>query len=357
MAVAINGCSEATGKSPESARGPCELDTGYAGDDTCLTPPDPSVGTQFHYGPSDHDDPDEVATYLIEPGIELVDCAFMDAPNPERVYFREFQNSLRPGSHHLLVNAYQTDVEDGRRACGEEGPGNIPRLLGGTTVARGRAGSTPPEDEGLADYLEGNAQIGMQLHYFNTSEAVVLREAWMNITYMDESDVKQVMEPIQGYGNVALSVPSGANQVWRSSMTAPNAMRIVDVYSHFHANTVRMTAWKIDAADGKRSVLYESFSWDESPTLPLNSVDVNPLPDEATRRSGGTSGIVELVPGDVIEWECEIHNRRSITLTFANKALDGDMCNFRGNYAPSWGKQWFTFVGGVHCTSDEVCPR
>jgi hypothetical protein len=185
----------------------------------------------------------------------------------------------------------------------------------------------------------------------------VLREAWMNITYMDESDVKQVMEPIQGYGNVALSVPSGANQVWRSSMTAPNAMRIVDVYSHFHANTVRMTAWKIDAADGKRSLLYESFSWDESPTLPLNSVDVNPLPDEATRRSGGTSGIVELVPGDVIEWECEIHNRRSITLTFANKALDGDMCNFRGNYAPSWGNQWFTFVGGVHCTSDEVCPR
>lgn len=359
VATLLIACSEAEGTSPgvTDATGPCDMNTGYAGDETCLEPPEPSAGTQFHYGPADHDDPDEIAAYLIEPGLEIVDCAFMDAPNTEKVYFREFENSLRPGSHHMLVNAFQADVADGRRACSDEGPRNVPRLIGGTTVARGRAGSTPPEDEGLADYLDANAQIGIQMHYFNTSENVQLREAWMNLWYMDPDDVSQVMEPIQGYGNVALSVPPGSDQVWRSRMTAPHAMRVVNVYSHFHANTVRMTAWKIDADGGERTLIYESYDWEEPPTLPLNSVDVNPLPDAATERSGGTSGILELVEGDVIEWECEIHNRRSITLTFANKALDGDMCNFRGNYAPSSGKQWFAFVPGVHCTSEETCPN
>ena len=55
--------------------------TAYPGD--CRAPPeiDPSIGVVAHYGPKDYDDPEQIAQYLVQPGEELVDCAYSTLSN------------------------------------------------------------------------------------------------------------------------------------------------------------------------------------------------------------------------------------------------------------------------------------
>src|ERR1700679_2896630 len=66
---------------------PCTLKTQFEGDSQCILPPDPSQGFQFHYGPSNYNDPAEVAKYTLAPGGEVTDCVFFPTPNDSDVYF------------------------------------------------------------------------------------------------------------------------------------------------------------------------------------------------------------------------------------------------------------------------------
>src|SRR5688572_21143463 len=43
---------------------PCNISTGYPGDENCIDAPDPTVGLQLHYGPTNYDDQAEVERYL-----------------------------------------------------------------------------------------------------------------------------------------------------------------------------------------------------------------------------------------------------------------------------------------------------
>jgi hypothetical protein len=332
----------------------CGLSTGYAGDDDCLLPPEPDVGQQFHYGPTDYDDPEDVNRFVLAAGGEVLDCAYMNATNPEQVYYRKFKNSLRPSSHHMIVNELVNDIDDGFGPCNGLLEGGGSRLMGGTTVSRGVGEQDAPENAGLANRLGPNAQVEIQMHYFNTTEEPILREAWMNVFYKDASEVTELTEPIQGYGAVGMAVLPGTKAVWRSEMVAPENVRLVDIYSHYHVNTVRMSAWKVTAA-GERTLLYESYDWSEPGVVELNSVTENSPPNPDTFTTGGESGIWMVDAGDRLEWECEIDNQLDVTIVWANRALDAEMCNLRGNYAPSWGGQWFAWQQGHECGPDNPC--
>src|SRR5262245_8767071 len=63
---------------------PCNIHSGYAGDELCILPPDPSEGFQLHYGPPSYDAA-AVQPYLINPGDEMTDCFFVKSPNPVKV--------------------------------------------------------------------------------------------------------------------------------------------------------------------------------------------------------------------------------------------------------------------------------
>jgi len=366
--MSLSACSSSSKGAEQSALGTdagppsCGLHTAFAGDDTCLVPPAPGEGLQLHYGPSDYTDPAEVAAYTLPPNQEIADCLYLKSSNTEKVYFREFQTSMRPGFHHLLVHQLPADVAEGHRACTIDIPApgstNIPRLIGGTSVARGVSGTgRAPEDDGLADYVDANAQIEMAPHFLNTGDQPLLMDVWMNMTAMDPSEVKQVMEPVEGYGDVGWAIQPGAHETWRSSMTAPGHVRLIELYSHYHSNTVRMTAWKVAQADGTRTKLYESFDWNEPGVIPLNSIDQNPPSNATTKTTGGISGDLWLDAGDKIEWECEVQNNRSVVLRYVNSALNGEMCNVRSNFVPSSGVPWVAFDPGHKCTGTTDCPE
>ena len=82
----------------------CPVDSGFPGDNLALCPPaDEDDGFLFHYGPSNYDDPDEMAKYILEAGGEEEMCVFLRTPNTETVYVGDFHGRMRPGSHHLIV--------------------------------------------------------------------------------------------------------------------------------------------------------------------------------------------------------------------------------------------------------------
>ncbi|HMI89775.1 MAG TPA: hypothetical protein VK509_00350, partial [Polyangiales bacterium] len=52
---------------------PCNIDSGYPGDEYCLPPPAPEQGLQVHFGPSDYENTADVATYLLQADEEFND--------------------------------------------------------------------------------------------------------------------------------------------------------------------------------------------------------------------------------------------------------------------------------------------
>jgi len=323
--------------------GPCNLNTGYEGDDMCLAPPDPSVGMQLRYGPKNYDDAAEVEQFLLQPGEETTDCFYMNTPNQQNVFFSEFHIRMRSGSHHLIVSQAKSDVADGVRNC--EG-GGLLRLIGGTQTSMrdypdefGYA----PEDEGLAVEIPANTQASLNAHFVNVTEKPILREAWMNIIYKDPATVTTIMEPVAHAAGLGMDVQPGTTEILHGSSAAPADMRVVNLFGHYHAHTVRFSTWKVDAAN-QRTLVYESFDYNEPGDLNYNTVTKNPAPDPATKTAGGVSGILEFKQGDLIEWECEIVNDGPVPLQFGNQVYTAEMCILFGAQASNYPNPWVSFA-------------
>jgi hypothetical protein len=52
----------------------------------------------------------------------------------------------------------------------------------------------------------------------------------------------------------------------------------------------------------------------------------NPEPDRARGIEGGHSGVLDLRPGDALEWECHVINKTDGVLRFTNENFAGEMC-------------------------------
>jgi hypothetical protein len=307
----------------------------------CLEPPDPSVGMQLRYGPSNYDDQAEVDKFLLAPGEETTDCFFMNTPNMQNIFFSEYHIRMRSGSHHLIVSQANSEKEDGIASC--EG-GGIARLIGGTqTSVRDYPGEEgyAPEDEGLAIEIPANAQASLQAHFVNTSEKPLLREAWMNIIYKDPATVTTLLEPIVHATGIGMNILPGTTETLKGSAAAPADLRVVNLFGHYHAHTVRFSTWKIDAAM-QRTLIYESYDYNEPGDLNYNTVTKNPAPDAAAKAAGGVSGILEFKQGDTIEFECEVVNDGQVPLQFANEVYTAEMCILFGSQVTPLGAAWFS---------------
>ena len=163
-----------------------------------------------------------------------------------------------------------------------------------------------PEYEGLAVKLEPSVQGVVQIHYINTGDKPILREGWANFIYTPESEVKILGDPIFFIG-ARINVPPGATQVITGmsasfeGLTAgmaspPETVNLVAGTGHYHANTVRFTAWKV-GSDGTKQLLIEDYDWHDPALVRFTSATTNPLPDPTSQKAGGYTGVVSLSPG------------------------------------------------------------
>ena len=301
---------------------PCNINSGFDGDERCILPPDPSEGFQLHVGPIDYDDPEDVQQFLLEPNIETVECWHLKTDNAQPIYNQQRQYRMRPGTHHLILKNAEAR-EDGWGPC----PGGLTGSWGGSqrAVADVGFGDIAPEDAGYADLIDANMQTAAELHYYNFTEGPVLREIWVNFYEMDPALVTGELNGIALIGGIGMSIPPGTDQTLNYSCANElDQRRVVSLTGHVHAHTTRFSAWTVRG--GTRELVFEMYNWSDPATLRFNTVTQNVAADPVRLIDGGHTGLLYLDAGDSVEWECEVHNDSNTTLRFANEAYTAEMC-------------------------------
>jgi hypothetical protein len=339
----------------------CNINSGYKGDDVCIAVPDPSLGFQFHYGPSDYKDANEVSNYLLKAGDEVTDCVFFATPNTTDVYFNEYHSRMRPGSHHMLlyIQPISGSVKTSTAPENCNQGARTRNLFGAQTAVMdvtSLAGAGAPEDDGLAVKIPPTQQAVMQMHFVNAGTTEILREGWANVMYTDVSNVKVLGDPIFFIAGVSMNIKMGQTQTLSGTATVPMnadpAFRLVIGTGHYHTHTTRFQAWA--TIGGQKTPIIDEYNTLGSLPEPANwdftSGHTNATADAANRVSGAYSGTLYMKPGDTIQWSCDVTNDNvsanspapynAPAITFANAVYTGEMCNMFGMYAPTTGSAW-----------------
>jgi len=290
----------------------CGLSTGFVGDDQCILPPPPDKGFQLHVGPDDYDNPDEA--YMLAPGEEKTTDFPEVSANDSDIFFFYRQYRLRPSAHHIIITAANgTDIIAGRRI----GTANL-------SEDYPTGGVIAPEDQGVGLPLSAHATLDASFHAINTTDKPALREAWINFWYRDADQVTQPATEWFETGDVTFMVPPHASQTLGPyTCNVDNDGRLLWMYGHRHANNTRFTATRIRG--DQRDVIYDADKWDEPLLLEYSSLVTNPAPNIPVKE-GGWSGILDLSPGDKVEWKCDVVNDHDTPLRFTNQTLLGEMC-------------------------------
>lgn len=289
----------------------CGLHTPYDGDEYCILPPPPDKGFQIHIGPSNYDNPEP--EYLLQPGEENVVDMSTTSGNDKPVYYYYRQYRMRPGSHHVIVT------------------GNGRRLGGTQNLAKDNPdfGEIPDENKHIGLPLDAHATINLNLHYYNFTDKPIIREVWVNFWYKDESEVKERAREVFSPTTVNAAVARSHVVVGASCPVTAEA-RLLSLYGHRHLNNVRFSVFHKSGA-GERQLVLEDYESEHPSVFEFNSLAKNELPDPAKKRPGAISGILNIKPGDTIDFECEIINMTDKNFTGANEAADDEMCILVGD--------------------------
>jgi hypothetical protein len=295
-----------------------ELNSGFPGDEFCIDPPPAGEGFQLHIGPTDYANPDPM--FVLEPDDEATNNFPATSGNDSDIHFLFRQFRMRPGAHHMIVTAGGS-VGGG----GNEG-------FGGRRIATANAsqdspvgGIIAPENEGVGIPLAPSSSINVSLHSINVSDMPLIREIWVNFWYRDSAKITEEAEQLFATGDVGFSVAPGADVIlgpYSCDISAEG--RMLWFYGHRHANNKRFSAWRVRG--GQRDLFYEGLHWEETLLLEYTSLITNPVANAAMGVEGGWSGILDLKPGDKLEWECHVVNEQDVTLRFSNNTYTGEMC-------------------------------
>jgi hypothetical protein len=300
----------------------CGLDTGWPGDEYCILPPPPDQGFQVHIGPEDYDNVDP--RYILAGNDEITNNFSDTSPNTEQKYFYFRKYRMRPGSHHMIATE-----------TGSGGGGGITdiggRRIGTANLSQDSpaGGKISPENKGVGMSIGPRANINVSLHSINVTPEPILREVWINFYYRPTEEVTEPAISLFKSGDPTFSVAPGADQILGPySCDIQGSGRLLWFYGHRHANNVRFSAWRVRGA--QRDLFYEGLHWEETLLLDYSSDVKNPVPDRATGREGGWSGVLDLKPGDKLEWECHVINKQATPLRFSNETYLGEMCIMDG---------------------------
>ena len=303
---------------------PCNLKSGYPGDEYCLLPPPEGKGIQVHFGPKNYRDMAEVAKYVVKPNEEFNSYGIANVPDTGTTtrYFQYLKISMRPGSHHLINNLISGKPTEGfvqgRVGCEGTSMGSFPGTQNLITEMPPQ-GIPAPENVGLGRTLPPNVSICQNYHRYNTTDKPLLNEIWYNIWWIPESEIKEKTSGVTLNGLIT-SIPPKTKQVITATTTASGDGRFVTLFGHRHAHTERFAAWLND------KLIYDSWDWMESRVFNYDSITENPAPNPAMQTDGAVSGMLNFKRGDTVKIECHINNTSDTTLRFANELLTGEMC-------------------------------
>lgn len=311
----------------------CDIDTGYPGDEFCILPPPVGEGFQLHIGPADYANPDPM--FVLEPDAEATDNFPAVSGNDSNIHFLFRQFRMRPGAHHMIATS------GGSVIAGDPGGRRIATANASQDNPVG--GIIAPENQGVGIPLAPHSNINVSLHSINTSGQTLIREIWVNFWYRDSALVTEEAQQLFATGDVGFAVGPGEDVILGPySCDIQAAGRMLWFYGHRHANNKRFSAWRVRG--GQRELFYEGLHWEETLLLEYTSLITNPTPNREMGIEGGWSGVLDLQPGDKLEWECHVVNEQEVTLRFTNNTYTGEMCIMDAELV------------GTNCTSGFMLP-
>jgi len=331
----------------------CKVNAGYPGDELALCVPRETEGQLVHFGPTNYDDPAAVEPYILAPGGEEEFCMHANTTNKDTVYYKSYHGRMRPHSHHWIVTMpnkhYEQEAKPyvcppnpvDRWVFGSQSPQIDVDSLTGNFVAQ-----PGDPDYGAAHDLPPLQSLLMDLHYVNTTDQPILREAWATIGYVDPADVKVKVDLI-GFYNPNISIPAMAHyttpmvtcQTPSDASGQQQSVYLGLTTGHAHQRLQRLSMWH-NQADGSRELAYEAHNWHEPGEAIFRDGLTNPsLPVASGQDWGAKSGYLHVLPGESVSFECEYQNDQNNTVTFGDTTKD-EMCNIFGFYYPTTGKMW-----------------
>jgi hypothetical protein len=339
----------------------CKVSSGFAGDELAICSPDPSKGLLLHYGPSNYDDPAELAAFTIAPGDEDETCTFVHSTNDSLQYVKNYHGRLRPHSHHLIVTTLDKDVPDDDRPvkCSPTDAVGSRWLVGSQSpkmdVAVGGAdgtGDMVPQpgdpDYHLAQKIDAKTPMRLDLHYVNSTEEPLLKEAWVAFDYTKEEDVANKVDMITFFQGDINVQPHQSQDTKLAKCTAPSDRYVALLTGHFHKTGTRFSVWYENEAKAQELV-YETYDWSEPGNLYFRDGKVNPTADATAKRMGGDhQGYLHVKKGESLIFQCAFTNNTDRAVKLGETSGD-EMCNTFGMYYPSNGDVWGCTCVGENC--------
>ena len=263
----------------------------------------------MHIGPSNYDNPEP--QYVLQPGQEVTESVAAVSGNDKDVYYYFRQYRMRPGSHHLIINAA------GRR------------IGGSSNMAKDNpeGGVIAPENKGVGMALAAHTPLDNSLHYFNFGDKPIIKEAWVNFWYRDKAEVTQPTSEV--FSMLGMGIAPGTHVYKHGSCPITQPGRLLTIYGHVHAHNKRFSVWR--TRGGQKTLLHEAYDWEHPNISEFSSTVMNPMPNPAKHTDGGFSGVVDLKAGDAVEFECDIVNDTSTIFLGQNEAENDEMCIMIGD--------------------------
>ena len=332
----------------------CPTKTGYPGDGLAVCEPEAGKGMLVHYGPTDYDDPAQMEAFMLAPNTEDENCTYVRTPNADKTFVDSYSGRMRPHSHHLIVTMLQEagfqenplpakcnllDVVGARWLVGSQEP-QIDISVAGAKAGAPEARVTDPNapDYELAQVVPAKTPLRVDLHYVNTTDQPLLREAWIQLSETDEAHAKTIVDMITFFQGKIDVPPDGDFTTVRAKCVANSDRYLGLVTGHAHSRMTRESVWH-DKADGTSDLVYETYDWSEPGELFYRDGLQNPVANSTTKAFGGASGYQLVKKGESVSFECEYHNPTSTEIKLG-ETTKTEMCNVFGMYYPTDGDVW-----------------
>jgi len=207
-------------------------------------------------------------------------CVTLELPNTDRVWAGQINATLTGGSHHLIVDrrAPGTAVQPNPQVCAPTMGGQDSRLI----IAQQKQTSvTLPQ--GVAFPIEGKQGLFLQLHYFNSGNAVrdITGEVEFVLANTSAGAPIEAKSIFTGTLSINLQPQSlGSSEGYFLMRPATGTRHVFALTSHTHKLGVRATIERVaSAASPATTPIHESLDWSEppltqfSPPLDFNGTD------------------------------------------------------------------------------------
>jgi len=231
--------------------------------------PKPANGIQLHVGP-----------FEVAPNYERELFSYVPLNNAQELLIDRVELSMRPGSHHFLLNTFQKNtpanlipppnvIRDIRDANGNYIIDNLlpmqyHEFLTGTQWPLLNYHFPP----GVALRIPAGTGIDLNSHYANRSTTTITGEAYANLHFADPAKVQDVAE-VLSLNNTNFSLPPQKVTTLTRTFTFSERRHIFQLFSHAHEH---MTEFKVEVAGGPRhgEVVYVAYDWAHPPILKID---------------------------------------------------------------------------------------